>query len=75
MEKRVPQLFTDSSIASKKATLRLTKANKQFEVWKVTTISEKASLKPPVLFAPEGVFRGYKAIDAYAGSTFGQKIK
>lgn len=70
----VPLLCVDKSGQSKKAVSSLEKSNKKFEVRQITNKSEQKELRPPVLFAIEGVFRGINAIDAYATSLLGRQL-
>lgn len=67
----VPLLCVDSSSESKKAKQKLEGSRKHFAVRQVRKQTEKIDLKPPVLFASEGVFRGYDEIEAYAISVLG----
>jgi hypothetical protein len=69
----IPLLCVDSSAESKKAKKKLSTSRKDFEI-RIVTKTEKISLKPPVLFTIHGVFRGYQAIEAYAGSRLPQAI-
>ncbi|MGI0070102.1 MAG: hypothetical protein ACREAN_07595 [Nitrosopumilaceae archaeon] len=50
----------------------LTKSHKEF-VTKEVTKKHETDLDVPVLFAPQGVFQGLEAINAYVGSVFGRK--
>ncbi|MFY3741916.1 MAG: hypothetical protein HMLIMOIP_002377 [Candidatus Nitrosomirales archaeon] len=65
---QVPLLCIDSSPESEKAKEKLSSSDKAFQIRFVTDPTEKDSLRPPVLFALIGVFRGYRAIEVYAGS-------
>lgn len=67
-----PFLYIDKSSQSKKALRALKKSHKDFIEKKVTKRNE-SDLDLPVLFAPQGVFQGLHAINAYIGSIFGAK--
>lgn len=66
----VPLLYVDDSEDSAKAKTDLDQAKRFYVVQKVHSDSERKNLDPPILFAPEGTFKGYFEINSFAFSIF-----
>lgn len=70
-----PLLYVDDSEDSKKAKTDLDKAKRYYLIQKVRSDYERKNLNPPILFTPEGTFKGYFEINSFAFSIFWAKKK